>query len=69
MNIFLREKMSLQPEVYISWQGARVTNDVSKSKLNLTYLNIPVVYKYIFNPKIMAHAGLQMGVLMMNQNH
>lgn len=64
VNVFLKEKMSLQPEIYISWQGARSTFDGSKSKINLTYLNIPVVYKYIFNPKIMAHAGLQMGALL-----
>ncbi len=65
INIYLKDKMSIQPEMQVSWQGARFKqDDGSKVKANLTFLNIPVVYKYFFNPKICAYGGFQMGILL-----
>ena len=64
LNIYLKDKMSILPELQVSWQGARLDYGDSKAKANLTYFNIPVVYKYFFNDQICAFGGLQMSILL-----
>ena len=70
--IKLSEKITLQPEILFSTQGAEAQNveafvngsiyngDV---KFNLSYINIPVMFKYYVADKFNLEAGPQIGFL------
>lgn len=70
--IKLSEKITLQPEILYSTQGAKAVNvsaiydDViytGNVKFNLSYLNIPVMIKYYVADKFNLEAGPQIGFL------
>ncbi|KIA99210.1 hypothetical protein OA93_06155 [Flavobacterium sp. KMS] len=67
-EIKLTEKFSVQPEVLYSLQGAKSEGSefgyTSKSTLNLSYLNIPVMAKYYVAEKFSLEAGPQIGFLL-----
>lgn len=53
---------AIQPEVYYSAEGAKVkSND---NKLNLGFLNVPVLVQYMFDNGFRVEAGPQIGFLM-----
>lgn len=70
--IELSEKITLQPEILFSTQGAKVENvtaDVNGENytadinFNLSYINIPVMFKYYVADKFNFEAGPQIGFL------
>jgi opacity protein-like surface antigen len=67
-EIKLTDKFSVQPEVLYSLQGAKSEFSEfglnSKSTLNLSYLNIPVMAKYYVAEKFSLEAGPQIGFLL-----
>jgi hypothetical protein len=58
------EKFSVKPELVYSLQGAKADDDGDDSKLNLSYLNIPVLAKYNITEGFFAETGPQFGFLM-----
>ena len=70
--IKLSEKITLQPEILFSTQGAKaenVTADVNgvnytaDIEFNLSYINVPVMFKYYVADKFNLEAGPQIGFL------
>lgn len=71
-TIKLSEKVTLQPEILYSTQGAKaenVTADVNGVNytadidFNLSYINVPVMFKYYVADKFNLEAGPQIGFL------
>lgn len=63
VNVPVAESFSVQPEVLYSNQGAKATvlnNDV---KLNMDYINVPVMFQYNATPEFYLEAGPQFGFL------
>jgi long-subunit fatty acid transport protein len=70
--IELSEKITLQPEILFSTQGAEAENVeafvngsiyTGDVKFNLSYINIPVMFKYYVADKFNLEAGPQIGFL------
>lgn len=55
--------LSVQPELVYSGQGAKESGG-GDAKVNLGYLNIPVLAKYTFNGGFFAETGPQLGFLL-----
>lgn len=72
VEIKVSDKFSVQPELLFSTQGAKEKYSESEtgysyteeSKLNLSYLNIPIMAKYYVADKFSLEAGPQIGFLM-----
>jgi opacity protein-like surface antigen len=66
----LSDKFAIQPELLFSTQGAKLETSEpefgisSEQKLNLTYLNIPVMAKFYATEKFSLEAGPQVGFLL-----
>lgn len=60
---FLSEKFSIQPEILYSTQGAELKNDNSSLKLNVDYINVPIMAKYYVADGFNIQAGPQFGFL------
>jgi hypothetical protein len=58
----MAEKVSIMPELVYSAQGSAITG--SSDKVNLSYLNIPVMLNYYMTDNIFIQAGPQIGFLM-----
>jgi len=54
-------KWALQPEIMYSSQGARIGE--SANRLNLDYINVPVLFQYMFDNGFRLQAGPQLGFL------
>jgi outer membrane protein with beta-barrel domain len=69
-EIKLSEKFSIQPELLFSTQGYKYEENDSEfdysyeEKLNLSYLNIPVMAKFYVAEKFSLEAGPQLGILL-----
>lgn len=70
--IKLSEKVSLQPEVVYSTQGSKIDNFTANVggtdytgdiNLNLSYINVPVMFKYYVAEKFNLEVGPQIGFL------
>ncbi|MBL3656099.1 porin family protein [Fulvivirga sediminis] len=59
----LVDKLSFQPELLLSFQGSRTKSGGTTSKLNLTYINIPLIFKYEIVGGLHAELGPQLGFL------
>ena len=75
VEVPLTKKFSIQPEMLYSQQGAKtsysvadVTNSQYKSKMELNYLNIPVMLKYYVAKGLSLQAGPQIGILLEANN-
>ena len=55
------ENAAIQPEVLFSSQGAKLENAGNESNFKVSYLNIPVMFKYRFNGGFYLEAGPQFG--------
>lgn len=64
----LTDKISLQPELYYSAQGAKFKAPGDDHKYNLGYINLPVLLKYNFDNGIYAGVGPQLGFLLSAKN-
>lgn len=60
-HIHVTSNFGLQPEIYYSAQGAKIGN--SSTDLNLDYINIPVLFQYMFDNGFRLQAGPQLGLL------
>lgn len=56
-------KFAIQPEILYSMQGAKVNNGVYNGKMNLDYINIPVMLQYYFVKGFNIEVGPQVGFL------
>jgi len=62
-HIHLDKQLALQPELVYSAQGAKYTTAGVETKLNLGYINIPVLFQYMFDNGFRIQAGPQVGFL------
>jgi len=62
-EIPLSEKFSFQPELIYSGQGAEL-NIASEGRINLNYLNLPLIGKYYVTKQLSLEAGPQIGYLL-----
>lgn len=71
-EIMVTENFAVQPELVFSMQGAKTEYTELganyEEKLNLSYLNIPIMAKYYVTPQFNIHAGPQVGFLMSAKN-
>lgn len=61
VNVQVAESFSIQPELVFSLQGAKFDGD---AKVNMSYLNIPVLARYTTQSGFFAETGPQLGFLM-----
>lgn len=72
VEIKLTNRFAIQPEILVSLQGAKSEYSESyfdyfyrsERKLNLTYLNFPVMAKFYVLPNLSVEAGPQLGILL-----
>lgn len=62
-EVFFDYFLMLQAEMLLSFQGHAPADDFD-GKLNLTYLNIPVMARYNLGYNLNVHAGVQFGFLL-----
>ncbi len=62
-HVHLAPQLALQPEVVYSSQGANYIIGGVKTKLNLDYINVPVLFQYMFDNGFRLQAGPQVGFL------
>jgi hypothetical protein len=62
-HIHLDRQFAIQPEVVYSSQGAKYTTVGIETKLNLGYINVPVLIQYMFDNGFRIEAGPQVGFL------
>jgi hypothetical protein len=62
-HIHLNNQFAIQPEIVYSAQGAIQTVDNGTKKLNLDYINVPVLLQYMFDNGLRLQAGPQVGFL------
>ncbi|HSH19378.1 MAG TPA: porin family protein [Draconibacterium sp.] len=60
----LKNNSSVGAGLGVSFQGASYEEDMYSGKVNMTYLNIPLLYTYESNVGIYGEAGLQPGILL-----
>lgn len=61
-HFHLGGQWALQPEIYFSTQGAKSPTN-SDASLNLNYINVPVLFQYMFDNGFRIQAGPQIGLL------
>lgn len=62
-HIHLSRQLALQPEVVYSAQGAKYTVAGTETKIKLNYINVPVLFQYMFDNGFRLQAGPQVGFL------
>ena len=62
-HIHLAPQLALQPEIVYSSQGAKSSVANINRKLNLDYINVPVLLQYMFDNGFRLQAGPQVGFL------
>ncbi len=66
-EIKLSEKFAIQPELLFSTQGSKIEDSgedySAEDKLNLSYINLPIMAKFFVAPKFSLEAGPQIGFL------
>ena len=62
-HIHLNKQWALQPELLYSAQGAKFTNSGVETKLKLDYINVPILFQYMFDNGFRLEAGPQVGFL------
>ena len=76
VEIKITNKFAIQPELLLSLQGAKSTyresapgySYTSENKINLAYINVPVMAKFYVIPNLSLEAGPQLGVLVSAKN-
>jgi hypothetical protein len=63
-HIHLNKQWALQPELVFSGQGAKYTTSGTESILKLNYLNLPILFQYMFDNGFRIEAGPQVGFLL-----
>lgn len=62
-HVHLSDQWALQPELTYSVQGGQSTIVGADVKLNLNYINVPVLLQYMFDNGFRIQAGPQLGLL------
>jgi type 1 fimbria pilin len=62
-HIHLAPQLALQPEIVYSSQGAKANILNTDLKINLGYINVPVMLQYMFDNGFRLQAGPQVGFL------
>ena len=62
-HIHLGNQFAIQPELIYSTQGAQYSNGSTTAKLNLNYVNVPLLFQYMFDNGFRLMAGPQVGFL------
>jgi Outer membrane protein beta-barrel domain len=62
-HIHLAKQWAIQPEIVYSLQGAMINTGNIETKINLGYINIPVLFQYMFDNGFRLQAGPQLGFL------
>lgn len=62
-HIHASHTWALQPEVIYSLEGAKYTSGGNDVKVNLNYINIPVLLQYMFHNGVRLEGGPQLGLL------
>lgn len=62
-HIHVASHFAIQPEINFSTQGAKYDLDNSVTKLNLNYINVPVLIQYMWDNGFRLQAGPQAGLL------
>lgn len=62
-HIHLTRQIALQPEIVYSVQGAKFNTAGITTKLNLGYINVPLMLQYMFDNGFRLQAGPQIGFL------
>ena len=63
-HIHLSQRFGLQPELLYSNQGANFEVDGGNNDLSLGYINVPVLFQYMFDNGFRLQAGPQLGLLL-----
>lgn len=63
-HIHLADQLGLQSEVIFSTQGASYDGTNNSTNFSLNYVNIPVLFQYMFDMGFRIQAGPQLGVLL-----
>lgn len=63
MELNVSNQFAVQPEVFFSTMGGQIKEDGTTYKLDLGYINIPVLAKYKFTNAFAVYAGPQVGML------
>ena len=63
-HIHLSREWAIQPELVYSAQGAKSTVTSVDTKINLGYINLPLMIQYMFDNGFRLQAGPQLGFLM-----
>ena len=59
----LTEKIAIQPEIQFSSQGTEVENNNNDFEYRTSYINVPVMFQYMFNNGFRIEAGPYVGLL------
>jgi hypothetical protein len=62
-HIHLTDRFALQPELMYSGQGSQFMVGTVENKLNLHYLNVPLLIQFMFDNGFRLQAGPQLGFL------
>jgi Outer membrane protein beta-barrel domain len=62
-HIHISNQFALQPELVYSVQGAQYSVAGQEVKLNLNYVNVPLLFQYMFDNGFRLQAGPQLGFL------
>jgi hypothetical protein len=62
-HIHIAKHFAIQPEVVYSRQGARFHYQDDNAQLRLNYINVPVLFQYMFGNGFRLQAGPQVGFL------
>jgi hypothetical protein len=62
-HIHMTRQFALQPEIVYSAEGAKYTAEGLQTKIKLGYINVPVMFQYMFDNGFRLQAGPQVGFL------
>jgi hypothetical protein len=62
-HIHLANQFAMQPELVYSTQGADFKVGAADGEVNLDYLNVPIMFQYMFDNGFRLQAGPQLGFL------
>jgi hypothetical protein len=62
-HIHVTDRFAMQPEIVYSVQGAKYSVGSIETKVNLDYVNVPVLFQYMFDNGFRLQAGPQVGFL------
>lgn len=62
-HIHLAQQFAMQPEIVYSVQGAKYKIGTLETSVNLDYVNVPVLFQYMFDNGFRIQAGPQIGFL------